>query len=116
VRTLHYDLPSWRGFTYPTDKVFPAWETPSDSIAVRSAAVAAERVLGRTPRTHRSAFSSHGCVTAGVFGIPTVGFGPADELHSHTVNDQIPLAQLEPAISFYAMYPEIYRIAKAADQ
>jgi putative selenium metabolism hydrolase len=116
VRLLHYDLPSWRGFTYPTDKVFPAWETPSDSIAVRSAAVAAERVLGRTPRTHRSAFSSHGCVTAGVFGIPTVGFGPADELHSHTVNDQIPLAQLEPAISFYAMYPEIYRIAKAADQ
>lgn len=115
VRLLHYDLPSWRGFTYPTDKVFPAWETPSSTTAVRSAAVTAERVLGRTPRTHRSAFSSHGCVTAGVFGIPTVGFGPADELHSHTVNDQIPLAQLEPAISFYAMYPEVYRRSRASE-
>ncbi|MGD9253803.1 MAG: YgeY family selenium metabolism-linked hydrolase [Holophagae bacterium] len=115
VRTLHYDLPSWRGFTYPTDKVFPAWETPTSSTAVRSALAAAEQVLGRSPRIHRSAFSSHGCVTAGVFDIPTVGFGPADELHSHTVNDQIPLAQLGPAMSFYAMYPAIYRLAKAAE-
>jgi putative selenium metabolism hydrolase len=115
VRTLHYDLPSWRGFTYPTDKVFPAWETPSSSTAVRSALAAAERVLGRTPRIHRSAFSSHGCVTAGVFDIPTIGFGPADELHSHTVNDQIPLAQLGPAMSFYAMYPEIYRLTKTEE-
>jgi len=108
VRLLHYDLPSWRGFTYPTDKVFPAWETPAESPAVRSALATAEHVLGRSPRIHRSGFSSHGCATAGIFGIPTVGFGPADELHSHTVNDQISLAQLEPAIAFYAMYPQVY--------
>ena len=108
VRLLHYGLPSWRGFTYPTDKVFPAWETPVDSAAVRAALETAERVLGRSPRIHRSAFSSNGCATAGIFGIPTVGFGPADELHSHTVNDQIPLAQLEPAMAFYAMFPQRY--------
>lgn len=108
VRLLHYDLPSWRGFTYPTDKVFPAWETPAESPAVSAAMGAAEQVLGRRPRIHRSAFSSHGCATSGIFGIPTVGFGPADELYSHTVNDQIPLAQLEPAMAFYAMYPRVY--------
>jgi acetylornithine deacetylase/succinyl-diaminopimelate desuccinylase-like protein len=60
---------------------------------------------------HRSKFSSSGCATAGLFGIPTVGFGPADELHSHTVNDQIPLAQLQPAMAFYAMFPEMYQAA-----
>jgi len=108
VRLLNYDLPSWRGFTYPTDKVFPAWETPVESLAVSAAMNAAERVLGRAPRIHRSAFSSHGCATSGLFGIPTVGFGPADELHSHTVNDQIPLAQLEPAMAFYALFPQVY--------
>jgi len=68
----------------------------------------AERVLERKPRIHRSAFSSNGCATAGMYGIPTIGFGPADELHSHTVNDQIPLAQLKPAMAFYAMYPSVY--------
>lgn len=50
----------------------------------------------------------------------TVGFGrdgssgPADELHSHTVNDQIPLAQLQPAMAFYAMFTELY-LAAAPD-
>jgi len=108
VKLLHYGQPSWRGFTYPTDKVFPAWETPVESPAVQAALGAAEQVLGRVPRIHRSAFSSHGCATAGIYGIPTVGFGPADELHSHTVNDQIPLAQLEPAMAFYGMFPQAY--------
>jgi putative selenium metabolism hydrolase len=108
VRLLHYDEPSWRGFSYPTRKVFPAWETPEDSPSVRGALTTAASVLGREPRLHRSAFSSHGCVTAGMFDIPTVGFGPADEVHSHTVNDQIPLAQLEPAMSFYGMFPVVY--------
>jgi putative selenium metabolism hydrolase len=108
VRLLHYDSPSWRGFSYPTRKVFPAWETPVDSNSVRAAVSTARMVLGREPRIHRSAFSSHGCVTAGAFGLPTVGFGPADEVHSHTVNDQIPLAQLEPAMAFYALYSQVY--------
>jgi putative selenium metabolism hydrolase len=111
VELLDYDQPSWRGFAYPTDKVFPAWETSPTSAAVVAAKATARQVLGREPRIQRSKFSSNGCTTAGVFGIPTVGFGPADELHSHTVNDQIPLAQLQPAMMFYAMFPEFYQAA-----
>jgi putative selenium metabolism hydrolase len=111
VRVLDYNRASWRGFAYPTDKIFPAWETPVDSAAVRTAISTVRQVLGREPRMHRSKFSSSGCATAGLFGIPTVGFGPADELHSHSVNDQIPLAQLRPAMAFYAMFTEIYQTA-----
>ena len=108
VRVLHYGASSWRGLSYPTSKVFPAWETAEGSPAVQAAFTTAERVLGRQPRLHRSAFSSHGCATAGMFGIPTIGFGPADEVHSHTVNDQISLAQLEPAMAFYGLFPTTY--------
>jgi putative selenium metabolism hydrolase len=108
VRLLEYDQPSWRGLVYRTEKVFPAWETPEESPAVQAALSSARRVLGREPRIHRSTFSSNGCTTAGIYGIPTVGFGPADEAHSHSVTDQIPLAQLEPAIAFFAMFPEVY--------
>ena len=108
VRLLEYDLPSWRGLTYPTKKIFPAWETPEDSPAFHATMKTARRVLDREPRLHRSAFSSHGCATAGLFGIPTIGFGPADEGHSHTVDDQIPLAQLQPAMAFYGMFPLNY--------
>ena len=66
-------------------------------------------------RLHRSAFSSNGCTTSGLFDIPTVGFGPADEVHSHTVKDQIPLAQLKPAMAFYAIYPATYLEQAAED-
>ena len=107
-RVLHYGAASWRGLSYPTSKVFPAWETAEASPAVQAAFATAERVLGRQPRLHRSAFSSHGCATAGMFGIPTVGFGPADEVHSHSINDQISLSQLMPAMAFYGMYPRAY--------
>jgi putative selenium metabolism hydrolase len=109
VRLIDYNQPSWRGFAYPTDKVFPAWETPADSVAVEAALATARTVLGRDPRIHRSKFSSNGCATAGLFGIPTVGFGPADEIHSHSIHDQIALAQLQPAMAFYAMFTELYR-------
>ena len=114
VRLLDYNQPSWRGFAYPTDKVFPAWETPAESSAVVAAVATARTVLGREPRFHRSKFSSTGCATAGHFNIPTIGFGPADELHSHTVHDQIALAQLQPAMAFYAMFSEMY-LAAAPD-
>jgi putative selenium metabolism hydrolase len=108
VHLVNYDQPSWRGLVYPTEKVFPAWETPEKSPAFTAGVTCARRVLGRDPRVHKSSFSSNGCATAGLFGIPTIGFGPADEAHSHTVQDQIPLAQLQPAMAFYATFPEVY--------
>ncbi len=108
VNLLDYDLPSWRSYIYRTEKHFPAWETPADSPVVETALATARTILGREPRIHRSAFSSNGCAAAGIFGIPTVGFGPADEIHSHTVDDQIPLAQLQPAMAFFGMYPSLY--------
>jgi putative selenium metabolism hydrolase len=108
ITLLDYDHPSWRGLRFPTKKVFPAWETKSGTAAVGAAVSTAQRVLGREPRIHRSAFSSNGCATAGMFGIPTVGFGPGDEVHSHTVQDQIHLAQLQPAMAFFALFPEVY--------
>jgi putative selenium metabolism hydrolase len=108
VRVLDYDLPSWRGHVLPTQKVFPAWETREDSPTVQAALSTARAVLGKTPKIHRSAFSSNGCVTAGIYDIPTIGFGPADEVHSHTVDDQIHLDQIAPAMAFYAMFPKAY--------
>jgi len=108
LEALHYEKPSWKGLSYPAEKCFPAWETPEDSPAVRAGLATAARVLGREPRVHRSNFSSNACATAGMFGIPTIGFGPADEVHSHSVNDQIPLVQLQPAMAFYALFPSYY--------
>lgn len=108
IRLLRYEEPSWRGFQYATEKVFPAWETPAETPIVRAAQQTVRELVDREPRIHRSAFSSNGCVTAGMFGVPTIGFGPGDEIHSHTNLDQVPLAQLAPAMAFYAGFPAAY--------
>jgi putative selenium metabolism hydrolase len=108
VRLLRWESPSWRDLVYPTDMFFPAWETPADGAIVLASVEAARQVLGREPRFHRSAFSSNACATAGMFSIPTVGFGPADEIHSHSNLDQVPLVQLVPAMAFYATLPLTY--------
>ncbi len=108
VELKRYAAPSWRGLVYPTDKFFPAWETPERSPAVTAALDTAGHVLGRQPKIHHSNFSSNGCATAGMFRIPTIGFGPGREMYSHSVNDQIELAQLVPAMAFYALFPQIY--------
>jgi putative selenium metabolism hydrolase len=115
VRLLRYEKPSWRNLVYPTDMFFPAWETPADGAIVVASMQAAREVLGREARFHRSAFSSNACATAGMFGIPTIGFGPADEIHSHTNLDQVPLSQLLPAMAFYAALPGVYssQVARA---
>jgi acetylornithine deacetylase/succinyl-diaminopimelate desuccinylase-like protein len=43
-----------------------------------------------------------------MFGIPSVGFGPAPESVAHTVNDSVPIEHLVKCAAFYAAFPSIY--------
>jgi acetylornithine deacetylase/succinyl-diaminopimelate desuccinylase-like protein len=44
----------------------------------------------------------------GMFGVPTFGFGPANEKYAHTVDDQVPVEHLVKAAAFYALFPSVY--------
>jgi acetylornithine deacetylase/succinyl-diaminopimelate desuccinylase-like protein len=49
-----------------------------------------------------------------MFGIPSVGFGPANEVHAHAPDDQCPVEHLTLAAMFYARFPACYvQAAKA---
>jgi acetylornithine deacetylase/succinyl-diaminopimelate desuccinylase-like protein len=41
----------------------------------------------------------------GKAGIPSIGFGPGDEIHAHTVIDQVPLDDVVRAAEWYALLP-----------
>jgi len=43
-----------------------------------------------------------------MFGIPTVGFGPGNEIHAHTPEDQCPVEDLTRAAHFYAEFPRLF--------
>jgi acetylornithine deacetylase/succinyl-diaminopimelate desuccinylase-like protein len=108
VTVLDYARPSYTGLTYPTRKYYPTWLLDEDHPAVNAAVRAAERVLGSTPIVGKWMFSTNGVATCGMFGIPTVGFGPGNEVHAHTPEDQCPVEHLTKAARFYATFPWIW--------
>ncbi|MGE0493004.1 MAG: YgeY family selenium metabolism-linked hydrolase [Vulcanimicrobiota bacterium] len=108
VRLLEYARQAYTGLTYPTTKYYPTWVLDEDEPVVQAAAKAAEQALGEAPRIDKWGFSTNGVATCGMFSIPTVGFGPANEIHAHSTEDQCPIAHLTAAARFYAAFPTLY--------
>jgi len=69
---------------------------------VRQVTAAVISEMGLPPRLTRWEFSTDGVYTAGVAGIPTVGFGPGEERYAHTVEDQVRISDLASAAAVYA--------------
>jgi putative selenium metabolism hydrolase len=111
VELLTYEGEAYTGLTLTTEKYFPTWVTPEEHPGVRAAVETGEAVFGRTPEVGRWIFSTNGVSSAGKLGIPTIGFGPANEIYAHSVDDQVPLDHLPEAVAWYAAFPERYLAA-----
>jgi putative selenium metabolism hydrolase len=108
VSVLDYAVPAYTGLTYPTKKYYPTWLLPEDHPAVRAGVAAARGALGREPVVGKWGFSTNGIATAGMFQVPTIGFGPANEIWAHTPDDQCPVGDLTAAARFYAAFPRCW--------
>ena len=111
IELLSYDGSAYTGLTLSTTKYFPTWSLGEDHPAVQAGVEAAQRTLGRTPAVGRWVFSTNGVASAGRLGIPTIGFGPANEVHAHSPDDQCPLHHLPLAAAWYAAFPAVYLAA-----
>lgn len=105
VSILQYAEPSYTGFVFPVEKYFPAWALPEDAAIVQAGVAAAAAYLGRPVETGKWNFSTNGTYWMGKAGIPSIGFGPGDEVHAHTVLDQVPLQDVVDATGVYALFP-----------
>jgi putative selenium metabolism hydrolase len=102
VTVLDYDIPSYTGLTYKTKKYYPTWTTDENHVAIRKADSVFRELFGSLPKIDKWTFSTNGVATAGMFGIPTIGFGPANEIYAHSPQDQCPIEHLTKAMMFYA--------------
>lgn len=93
---------SHTGLVYPMRQYFPAWTLPEESPYLRVAHQAREAILGPPAGPGRWTFSTNGVATMGLHGVPTLGFGPACEVHAHAPTDQCPVDHIGKAIAFYA--------------
>jgi putative selenium metabolism hydrolase len=108
VTVLDYARPAYTGLTYPTKKYYPTWLLEENDPAVLAGVRAAEQALGAPPVVGKWGFSTNGIATCGMFGVPTIGFGPGDEIHAHSPEDQCPVEHLTRAARFYAAFPRMF--------
>ncbi len=101
---LVYDEPSYTGFVFPLDKIYPAWAYPEDAPIVKAGLAAGQALYGDIG-TGKWDFSTNGIYWAGKAGIPSIGFAPGDEVHAHTVLDQVAFDDVVKSTEWYALFP-----------
>lgn len=108
VEVLKYAVPSYTNFTYETEKYFPTWVLEEDHVLCTSSVETFEKLFSSKPKVDKWTFSTNGIATMGMMGVPTIGFGPANEVYAHSIDDQCPVEHLVKAAAFYAAFPTIY--------
>jgi putative selenium metabolism hydrolase len=107
LEELFYDDPSYTGFVYPVDKYFPAWALDAHHPLVEAGQAARKAIGLPDADPGKWNFSTNGIYWAGKAGIPSIGFGPGDEVTAHTVNDSVSLEDMVKATEFYAILPSL---------
>ncbi|MFO0974364.1 MAG: YgeY family selenium metabolism-linked hydrolase [Phycisphaerae bacterium] len=116
VEVKKYAKPTYTGLVYETENFFPTWCHEEDAPQVAAAVRAYKQLFGKTQKPSRWTFSTNGVSIAGMYDIPSVGFGPAPESVAHTVNDSVPIEHLVKCAAFYAAFPGTYCSAGAKSQ
>ncbi|HAF96198.1 MAG: selenium metabolism hydrolase [Elusimicrobia bacterium GWC2_51_8] len=106
VEVLYYDATAWTGLKVGQEKYFPTWVLPESHKLVQAGVKAGTVALGKRPVVDKWVFSTNGVASAGRLGIPTIGFGPSNEIYAHTVNENMPVDHLLKAAVFYAVIPQ----------
>ena len=101
VQVLEYGIPSYTGLSYPTKKYYPTWIMEKNHPILNKAETVYKKLFNTNPVVDKWTFSTNGVATAGMFGIPTIGFGPANEIYAHSPQDQCPIDHLTKAMMFY---------------
>ncbi len=103
IEIAEYRVPSYAGYELCAREAFNAWALDRDHPLIRMLSDVAQAVVGQTPDVGHWPFSTDGVVSMGELGIPTIGFGPGDPRHAHTVDDQVRLHDVAQAAQAYAL-------------
>jgi putative selenium metabolism hydrolase len=92
---------AYTGAVLRCEKFFPAWLYPETDPFVAQVRHGLN-MAGLQPRTSAYRFCTNAAYSAGLAGVPTVGFGPATEADAHVVDERLRVADLLAAANGYA--------------
>lgn len=101
---------TWTGIDLSGPAFFPGWLLAQDDPLLEIGKATSAALWGEVPRVDIWKFSTNGTYSAGVAGIPTLGFGPMEEQYVHTPYDQVDLEKLLKGAMFYALFPLAYSL------
>jgi putative selenium metabolism hydrolase len=104
VEVLHYKEKSYTGREYGMEKYYPTWTVDAAHPAVIRAEEVFRSLFNGEPRVDKWTFSTNAVSINGIYGIPTIGFGPGDEVMAHAPNEKVAIDDLVKASAFYALY------------
>ncbi|TFH04215.1 MAG: YgeY family selenium metabolism-linked hydrolase [Spirochaetales bacterium] len=107
VSVPRYDKPGYTGATHPQDAYFPTWKIEEDHPLVQAGLRTAELATDAPATVGKWTFSTNGVALCGKHGIPTIGFGPGNEIFAHAPNEKTPIQHLEIASAFYGLLPTL---------
>ena len=109
VEMMFYDEPSYTGFVFPVDKYFPAWALEANHPLVEAGQEVRQLIGLGDEASGKWNFSTNGIYWMGKAGIPSIGFGPGDEVTAHTVLDSVNLDDVVKSTEFYALLPAVLK-------
>jgi putative selenium metabolism hydrolase len=109
VEELFYDTPSYTGFVFPVEKYYPAWALEDTHPLVQAGQRTVTELWGETRPLGTWEFSTNGTYWAGKAEIPSIGFGPGDEVTAHTIDEHVRLDDVVQATEFYALFPAMLK-------
>ena len=110
VELLNYSEKAYTGLEYGMEKYYPTWTVPVNHEVVKTGVSAYKKIFGKEPKVDKWTFSTNGIMTCGVYGIPTIGFGPGNEGLAHAPDEKVPVTDLVTSSAFYAAF--VYELCK----
>jgi len=104
VEVLNYEEVAYTGLSYGMEKYYPTWKIPENHEIVKTGVSSYEKLYGKAPLVDKWTFSTNGVVINGIYGIPTIGFGPGNEVLAHAPNEKVAINDLVVASAFYAAF------------
>ena len=104
VEILYYEELAYTGLKYGMEKYYPTWKIEEGEHVVQAGVQAFEGLFNKKPLIDKWTFSTNGIATNGMYKIPTIGFGPGNEVLAHAPNEKVPVSDLVAASAFYAAY------------
>jgi len=104
VEVLDYNETAYTGLQYGMEKYYPTWKMEESHEVVQTGVNAYKNLFGDAPKVDKWTFSTNGIMTCGTYKIPTIGFGPGNEVLAHAPNEKVPVKDLVISAAFYAAY------------